>query len=120
MQSTGMMVFWFVAIVALIPLTLYGLKRSGLAKGVVGSGDKVLKTVSQMSIGPGQRVITVEVGVGEQKTWLVLGVTAQSITTLHTMEPSQDSQEQGVGDPGSSTFPVLLRRSADAIDPPKI
>lgn len=118
MQSTGMMVFWFVAIVALIPLTLYALKRSGLAKASVGSGGKVLKTVSQLSVGPGQRVVTIEVGVGEQKTWLVLGVTAQSITTLHTLEPSMDSQEQAQGDAGSSLFPVILRRSSDAIDPP--
>jgi flagellar protein FliO/FliZ len=37
-----------------------------------------------------QRVITVEVGQGDQRKWLVLGVTPQQITTLHTMEPGAD------------------------------
>ena len=31
------------------------------------------------------RLVTVEVGQGEQRQWLVLGVTPQGITALHTM-----------------------------------
>jgi flagellar protein FliO/FliZ len=119
MQSTGMLVFWFVLIAAMIPLTLFALKKSGLAKGSVGSGDAVLKTVSQLSLGPAQRIVTVELGVGEQKTWLVLGVTAQSITTLHTLQPSQDSQDQAERAGTASTFPVLLKRASDMVEPPK-
>jgi len=114
-----MLVFWFVLIVALIPVTLYFLKKSGLAQGTMGSGDKVLRPLSQLAVGPGQRIVTVELGVGEQKTWLVLGVTPSSITTLHTLQPTDDSQSQAQGDPVSSTFPVLLRRSTDIIEPPK-
>ena len=33
-----------------------------------------------------QRIVTVEVGHGDERRWLVLGVTPQSITTLHTMD----------------------------------
>jgi len=119
MQSGGMLVVWFVLIVALIPVSLYFLKKSGLAQGALGTGDKVLRPISQLAVGPGQRVVTVEFGTGEQKTWLVLGVTPNSINTLYTLQPSDDSQNQAKGDPVSSTFPVLLRRSTDIIEPPK-
>ncbi|CAH0350182.1 flagellar biosynthetic protein FliO [Aquabacterium sp. CECT 9606] len=120
MQSTGMLIFWFVFIVAMIPLSLYMLKKSGLAKNRMGSGDAVLKTVSQLSLGPGQRLVTVELGAGDQKTWLVLGVTAQSITALHSLQPTQDSQEQAEREGTASTFPILLRRASDVGEHPKV
>jgi flagellar protein FliO/FliZ len=120
MQSTGMLIFWFVLIIAMIPLTLYVLKKSGLAKGSVGTGDAVLKTVSHLSLGPGQRIVTVELGAGEQKTWLVLGVTAHSITTLHSLQPTQDSQDQSEREGTAPTFPILLRRAADVVEHPKV
>jgi flagellar protein FliO/FliZ len=121
MQSTGMLIFWFLFIVALIPLSLYLLKKSGLAKGGIGAGDAVLKTVSQLSLGPGQRIVTVELGAGDQKTWLVLGVTAQNITTLHSLQPTQDSQEQASEREGTeSQFPILLRRASDVAEHPKV
>jgi flagellar protein FliO/FliZ len=31
--------------------------------------------------------VTVEVGQGDERLWLVLGVTPQGISTLHTMAP---------------------------------
>ena len=34
-----------------------------------------------------QLLLVVEVGQGEDRRWLVLGATAQSITTLHVMPP---------------------------------
>jgi flagellar protein FliO/FliZ len=37
-----------------------------------------------------QRLLTVEVGQGEHKTWLVLGVTPSSIQLLHTL-PVQEA-----------------------------
>jgi len=119
MQSTGMLIFWFVLIIAMIPLSLFILKKSGLAKGAVGAGDAVLRSVSQLSLGPGQRIVTVELGAGEQKTWLVLGVTAHSITTLHSLQPTQDSQDQAGRDAAESSFPILLRRASD-VDHPKV
>ncbi|MBC7699425.1 flagellar biosynthetic protein FliO [Aquabacterium sp.] len=120
MQSTGMLIFWFVFIVAMIPLSLYMLKKSGLAKGRMGAGDAVLKTVSQLSLGPSQRIVTIELGAGDQKTWLVLGVTAQSITALHMLQPTQDSQEQAERQGAASTFPILLKRASDIAERPKV
>ena len=41
--------------------------------------------VSAVAVGPHQRIVTVEVGPLGDRTWLVLGVTAQSITLLHSL-----------------------------------
>lgn len=110
MQSTGLMVFWLLIVLALIPVSLWLLKRSGMATGLQGEGAAaVLKPVAQVSLGNGQRVVTIEVNSGEQRTWLVLGVTGQQINTLHTMDAPAVS-------PGAATatplppFAQLLRR----------
>ena len=50
---------WFAAIVALIPVALWLLKRTPLAAAQTGSG---LRSVASLPISPGQRVMTVEVG----------------------------------------------------------
>jgi flagellar protein FliO/FliZ len=75
---------WFVAILALIPAALWLLKRTPMGGA---SGGGVLKSVAALPLSPNQRIITIEVGQGESRRWLVLGVTPQSITTLHAMEP---------------------------------
>lgn len=112
MQSTGLMVFWLLIVLALIPVSLWLLKRSGVA-GMQGEGAAaVLKPVAQVSLGNGQRVVTIEVNSGEQRTWLVLGVTGQQINTLHTMDAPAVQ-------PGASElrplppFAQLLRRVAE-------
>ncbi|MGE5452245.1 MAG: FliO/MopB family protein [Acidobacteriota bacterium] len=113
MHSTGLTVLWFVVIVALIPLSLWLLKRSGLAAGAMAGTLQNVRPVSQYNIGPGQRIVTVEVGSGEQRTWLVLGVTAQSITTLHTMPPQADLPAMNAGP--ATAFASLLRRSSSDV-----
>jgi flagellar protein FliO/FliZ len=75
---------WFVAIVAMIPVALWLLKRTPMG-GAAGAG--VLRSVAALPLSASQRIVTVEVGQGESRRWLVLGVTPQSITTLHTMDP---------------------------------
>jgi flagellar protein FliO/FliZ len=75
---------WFCAIVALIPVTLWFLKRTPLG-GAGGAG--VMKSVAMLPISTSQRIVTIEVGSGDERRWLVLGVTPGSITTLHTMAP---------------------------------
>ncbi|HEX5356456.1 MAG TPA: flagellar biosynthetic protein FliO [Aquabacterium sp.] len=107
MPSTGLTVVWFLGVVALIPLTLWVLKRSGLATGTVGGATAMIKPVGQLNIGPGQRLVTVEVGTGDSRTWLVLGVTAQHINTLHTMAP----QNAPLAEQATPSFTNLLRRS---------
>ena len=45
-----------------------------------------MKVVSALAIGPQQRILTVEIGIGEHKKCLVLGVTAQTITKLDVLD----------------------------------
>ena len=74
----------FVGIVALIPLALWLLKRTPIGGG---AAHGVMRTVAMLPISANQRLLTVEVGTGDDKKWLVLGVTPAGITTLHTMAP---------------------------------
>ncbi len=74
----------FVAIVALIPLALWLLKRTPIGGG---AAHGVMRTVAMLPISANQRLLTVEVGAGDDKKWLVLGVTPAGISTLHTMAP---------------------------------
>ncbi len=76
----------FAFVVAMIPVALWLLKRTPMGGAGQGRG---LRTVAVLPLSTTQRVVTVEVGTGEQRQWLVLGISAQGIQTLHTM-PAQD------------------------------
>jgi len=78
---------WFAAIIVLIPLALWLLKRTPL--GGAASGG-MMRSIAALPLSTSQRILTVEVGQGDQRRWLVLGITPHSITTLHTMEPAAD------------------------------
>jgi flagellar protein FliO/FliZ len=89
MPHTGSFLLWFLFVIALIPLALWLLKRSSFA-GTGGFGQAgVTRVVATTALGPQQRLVTVEVGTGEARQWLVLGVTAHSITTLHSLPPQE-------------------------------
>lgn len=87
MTSSLLPFVWFVLILCLIPAVLWLLKRTPLG-GSAATG--VMRLVAQMPISPNQRLLTVEVGQGEDRRWLVLGVTGAQITTLHTMAPQAE------------------------------
>ena len=90
-MSQGLVsLLWFLAIVALIPIALWLLKRTPMG-GAAGAG--VLRSVAALPLSTSQRILTVEVGRGEERRWLVLGVTAHSITTLHTLAPQDLATE---------------------------
>jgi len=93
----------FAAIVALIPLALWLLKRTPIGGG---AAHGVMRTVAMLPISANQRLLTVEVGLGDDRKWLVLGVTSAGIQTLHTMAP------QSLPDSPSATRPFaqLLAR----------
>ncbi|MEO6030473.1 MAG: flagellar biosynthetic protein FliO [Burkholderiaceae bacterium] len=83
---------WFVAILAMIPLALWLLKRTPMG----GAGaNGMMRNVATLPLSANQRIVTVEVGQGEARRWLVLGVTAQNITTLHTLAPQADAPAPG-------------------------
>lgn len=106
--SLGLMVMWFLVVLALIPVTLWVLKRSGMAQGI-GSQAGAMRTVAQHALGPGQRLVTVEVGEGEHRTWLVLGVTSNSIQTLHTLPPQAEPAAHAM-QPGFATLLQQVRQ----------
>lgn len=87
MTQTLVIVVLFVAAIATLPWWIRRMQqRQGGGPGAAASAAS--KVVSTVGIGPQQRVITVEVGPEHQRTWLVLGVTAQQIRCLHVIDPS--------------------------------
>lgn len=46
-----------------------------------------VRLVSQTVLSRQQRLVTIEVGAGVERCWLVLGVTAQQISVLHRLDP---------------------------------
>jgi flagellar protein FliO/FliZ len=87
MPSSLAPLLWFAAIVALIPVALWLLKRTPVG-GLAAHG--VLRSVAVLPLSTSQRIVTVEVGRGAERRWLVLGITPQSITALHEMAPQGD------------------------------
>ena len=79
--------FWFIAILALVPLVLWLVKRSPMGARL-SSGP--MRNVAVLPLSPSQRVVTIEVGKGDEKRWLVLGVTPGSINMLYTLSPDED------------------------------
>ncbi|NML14857.1 FliO/MopB family protein [Azohydromonas caseinilytica] len=106
MNTGWLSLLWFLAVLALIPVALWLLKRTPLAQGAGTPG--VMRTVAVLPLSPGQRLVTVEVGSGEERRWLVLGVTAQQISTLHTMAPQADAP--AAAPPAPASFAQLLRQ----------
>ena len=96
---------WFVAIIAMIPAALWLLKRTPMGGA---SAQGVMRSIAVLPISPSQRLVTVEVGSGTERRWLVLGVTPQSITTLHAMAPQDDALAPVA--PLSPPFAQLLGR----------
>ncbi len=92
-----------IGVLAAIPFGLKWLQRR-MGVGVTGTGA-TSKVISAVAVGPHQRVVTVEVGPAEARVWLTLGVTAQTITCLHTTAAA----------PGPEAAP--LGREVSAISP---
>ena len=76
----------FAAVLLMIPLALWLLKRTPLGQSASGVGG--MRVVAALPLAPIQRLLTVEVGSGDERRWLVLGVTPAGIQTLHSMAPS--------------------------------
>ena len=108
MVSNGLSsLLWFVAIIVMIPVALWLFKRSPAGARLSGAGSgSTMRSVAVLSLSANQRIVTVEVGQGESRRWLVLGVTPQSITTLHTMDAQADAPSAAA--PAVPAFAQLL------------
>ncbi len=81
MTSSLMPLLAFLLVIAMIPVALWMMKRAGIG-GAGGPAGSVLRHVSQLSLGTSQRVTVVEIAVGTERHWLVLGVTGERVTQL--------------------------------------
>ncbi len=108
MQSAWSSVLWFAAVIALIPLALWLLKRSPmLGGGLARPGTP--RPVAVLPLSSQHKLVTVEVGLGEERLWLVLGVSPQGLHTLHTMVPQAPATD-AAPPPPAAAFAQLLGR----------
>lgn len=70
-----------------------------------GGPAGLFRTVASAPLGPRERIVAVEVG----ETWLILGVTASSITALHTLPRGEMPAAPAV--PQKIDFQALLSRA---------
>ena len=104
----------FVLILALIPAALWLLKRSPLG-GALGnrSSSSGLRLVGALALSPSQRLVTVEVGTGEDRRWLVLGLSSAGIQTLHSLPPQAEPAAPATAS-ALAGFAQLLQRQRAA------
>lgn len=81
-----MSLLWLALVLLSIPAALWLLRRSGWG-GLrsVATAMPLMRVLSQTSLGPQQRLVLVEVGEGESRCRLLLGVTAQQVSVLHQL-----------------------------------
>lgn len=100
--------FGLALVVALIFLCGWAVRRFGLQQS---GGNRLLKVVSSVLVGPRERVVVVEIG----DSWLVLGVAAGQVQALHTMAAQNRSEAQAAqaanGNTAASSFSQTLRQS---------
>lgn len=103
---------WFIAVLALIPLALWLLRRTPMGTRLaIGP----MRSVASLSITPTQKVVTVEVGGGDERRWLVLGVTNGGINLLYTLTP-QDPVPKLPSTPSDGFAQLLSRLKGDGGD----
>ena len=97
-----------VFVLGLIPLALWLVRRTPMGGAGSARGGR---TIGVLPLSGSQRVVTVEVGQGSERRWLVLGVTPSSITTLHVMTPQDEAPAPGAPSAGPApAFGDLLAR----------
>ena len=82
LMSSAFVVLSFLGVMALFALALRWLQKRNRLPGSGGPGHAVT-VLSSVTLGPQQRVLTLEVGPEGARTALVVGVTARSMHTLH-------------------------------------
>ena len=92
MAQSIALVLLFLAALACLPFAITRLRKN---LGLVQQGAQgQSRVVSALAVGPSQRVVTVEVGPQGARVWLVLGVTAQEVSCLHTVQIDRATSPQ--------------------------
>ena len=103
LTQTFALVGGVVAFLAMLPAAVKWLQaRTGAGQSGPHMGTRL---VSAVAVGPHQRVVTVEVGPAGSRTVLVLGVTQQTVSCLHSFSAPFEVQRQG-SDVTRSTAPL--------------
>ncbi len=89
-------------VVGAIAAVAWALKR--VTRPASGA-SQLLKVVGTHALGPRERLVVIEVG----ESWLVLGVTGQSINSLHTMARQERSMAPLPEHPGFDFSRILSR-----------
>ncbi len=95
MTPTLLAVAAFVGLLALVPTALKWIQAR--VAGGAHSADVATRLISAVAVGPQQRVVTIEVGPPDGRTMLVLGVTQQSVTCLHSFAAGSVNPARAVG-----------------------
>ncbi len=82
MTQTLAVVVLFVVAISFLPWLV---RRLQLRQAGLGGGSAGSRVLTQVAVGPQQRVVPVEVQHEGQRAVLVLGVTAQQIQCLHVL-----------------------------------
>ena len=98
---------WFAAIVVAIPFVLWWFKRTPMGARLSSAS---MKSVGALPLSTSQKVVTVEVGQGDERRWLVLGVTPGSINLLYTLSPHDDPSAPLLPATPAEGFAQLLSR----------
>ena len=96
MTQTLLSVAVFVVLLAMLPWGIRWLQRNVGTVGLAQSSTS--RVVSAVAVGPHQRVVTVEVGPEGARVWLVLGVTEQAVTCLHSSQVETPVLKNNRGD----------------------
>jgi flagellar protein FliO/FliZ len=88
---------WLALVLVSIPAALWLLKRSGYAGLSSRVAPGSVRVVSQSVLSPQHRLVTIEVGQGGDRCWLVLGMTGQQISVLHRLVPPPATDASGYG-----------------------
>jgi flagellar protein FliO/FliZ len=103
--SVAQMLLGLVMVLAMVGVAAWLLKRFVALRGT-GSGP--IRVIAGAAVGPRERVVLVEVG----ETWLLVGVAAGQVNTLHTMPRSDSIMVPGMQRPmpAGVAFASWLRR----------
>ncbi|TCV90771.1 flagellar biosynthetic protein FliO [Sulfurirhabdus autotrophica] len=94
--------FGLIIVLAAIAGTAWLLRRIGPGQSSAGG---MLKLVGGMMVSPKERVVLVEIG----ETWLLLGVAAGQVNTLHTMPKPPDADLKATTENSDVAFPNWLK-----------
>jgi flagellar protein FliO/FliZ len=102
--TLAQVVFGLAVVMGAIALTAWLARRYMPAVRGVGG---LVKVVGGVMVGPKERVVVVEVG----DTWLVLGVTAQQVNTLHSLPRPAGTAADASARSSESEFSSWLGRA---------